>query len=346
LWGSNSETLEQAHVDTPMALQTQVHSFKLEPSAMTRIALPPALLFAFVCALSPAQAQVQASRTFVSVSGSDGNSCTSVDAPCRHLAAAYAATSAGGEIDVLDPANYGEVTITQAISIEGHGWTAVTPVSGSAAITINAGPTDKINIRGMVLDGLGVTGNGIQFNSGGSLNVQDSIIGNLAYGIFFQPTTSSQLFVSNTKIFDNSRFAIDINVNGSRTVNCMLDRVEMKNNFYGLYIIATGITVNATLSESASTNNVIGVITDEEGGPINVLVRNSTIANNTQIGLLSQLSGSQMWVTRSAITGNATAWSNVTPIAGTTGGVLTSFGDNDIVGNANANNAPPSIPRE
>jgi hypothetical protein len=39
---------------------------------------------------------------------------------------------------VLDPANYGSLTITHAVSIEGHGWASIAPVSDSPAITINA----------------------------------------------------------------------------------------------------------------------------------------------------------------------------------------------------------------
>jgi hypothetical protein len=40
-----------------------------------------------------------------SAAGSDSNNCANVATPCRHLAAAYAATAPNGEIYVLDPAN-------------------------------------------------------------------------------------------------------------------------------------------------------------------------------------------------------------------------------------------------
>jgi hypothetical protein len=52
--------------------------------------------------LSVAPAQAQNTRSFVSGHGLDTNACT-LAAPCRTLAAAFAATNAGGEIDVLDP---------------------------------------------------------------------------------------------------------------------------------------------------------------------------------------------------------------------------------------------------
>ncbi len=41
--------------------------------------------------------------------------------PCRTFAVALIRTSAGGEIDVLDPAGYGAVNITQSISIVNDG---------------------------------------------------------------------------------------------------------------------------------------------------------------------------------------------------------------------------------
>jgi hypothetical protein len=107
---------------------------------------------------------------------------------------------------VLDPANYGSLTITGPVSIEGHGWASIAAVSGSPAITIIApGATDKINIIGVVLDGTAVANTtGIQFISGGSLTVPDSVIRNFTgRGIDFGPNASSNLSVSNTLVSDN-----------------------------------------------------------------------------------------------------------------------------------------------
>ena len=71
------------------------------------------------CAYLAAPANAQAPRTFVSAAGSDSNPC-SFAAPCRHFQAAVNATSLGGEVDALDPAGYGPITITQPITIEGQ----------------------------------------------------------------------------------------------------------------------------------------------------------------------------------------------------------------------------------
>jgi hypothetical protein len=87
---------------------------------MTRtIFIAAALALAVTLPAVPANAQ--APRTFVSAAGVDNSTC-SFAAPCRHFQNAVAATSAGGEVDALDPAGYGPITINQAITIEGEGW--------------------------------------------------------------------------------------------------------------------------------------------------------------------------------------------------------------------------------
>src|ERR1700719_1477409 len=118
----------------------------------TTIVIAAALALAVTLPVVPAQA-TGAARTFVSAAGSDSNNCTNVATPCRHMAAAFAATAPDGEIYGLDLANYGFLTITHEVSIEGHGWASIAPVTGFPAITINANPGDKINIIGVVLDG-------------------------------------------------------------------------------------------------------------------------------------------------------------------------------------------------
>jgi hypothetical protein len=71
---------------------------------MVKIALAPTLLVtALVCLLPAAPAQAQATRTFVSAAGSDSNNCANVMTPCRHLAAAYAATAANGATCSIPP---------------------------------------------------------------------------------------------------------------------------------------------------------------------------------------------------------------------------------------------------
>ena len=131
-------------------------------------------------------------RTYVSGKGNDNNPCN-VSQPCQTLKAALALTLAGGEIFVLDSANYGAVTISQAVSITAAGAGAGILVTSGTAVVVSAGASDVVNLRGLVLDG-GQTGStGIQFNSGAGLVVQNAIVRNFAAnGINFAPTGEAQ----------------------------------------------------------------------------------------------------------------------------------------------------------
>ena len=311
---------------------------------MTRtIFIAAALALAVTLPIAPAQA-TGVPRTFLSAAGSDSNNCANVATPCRHMAAAYAATAPNGEIYVLDPANYGSLTITGPVSIEGHGWASIAPPGiQSAAITINANAGDKINIIGVVLDGTAIGGTTGIFISGGSLTVGDSVIRNFgSNGIAFSPNSSSpsQLFVSNTVVADNGFTGIGIFSTGSGTTTGVFDHVELEHNgIDGLRAETSTQTINITVSDSVSANNQNGINADASGAtPVSIMVRNSTIANNTTDGLLAQGSGSAtIRVTRSTITGNGVGWAN------SGGGAVSTFGDNDILGNATVNNAPPFL---
>src|SRR6266446_6363807 len=102
---------------------------------MQRIAFLAAIALAFTVVLPAPPARALNARSFVSGHGNDANAC-SLAAPCRTFAGAYTKTNAGGEIDVLDTAGYGSLTITNAISIVNDGSIASVLVpSGGIGIT-------------------------------------------------------------------------------------------------------------------------------------------------------------------------------------------------------------------
>src|SRR4030081_545749 len=75
---------------------------------------------AAVLVASLGSAQAQATRTWVSGTGDDVNPCSRT-APCKTFAGAMSKTADCGEIDALDPAGYGSVTLTKGIKIDGGG---------------------------------------------------------------------------------------------------------------------------------------------------------------------------------------------------------------------------------
>jgi len=90
-----------------------------------------------------ASAHAQLFRAYLSGSGSDTNPCTLV-APCRLLPAALNAVASGGEIWMLDSANYNSstVNITKSVSI-----LAIPGVVGSI-VAVNSGHAITINNAG------------------------------------------------------------------------------------------------------------------------------------------------------------------------------------------------------
>src|SRR5438067_5142315 len=139
-------------------------------------------------------------------SGLDTNPCTRT-APCRNFAAAIAQTASGGEVIVLDSGGYGPVTINQAVSLVAPpGVYAGISVFSNSGITINAGPTDVVTIRGLTLNGLG--GNsGIDFLSGAALYVQDSVFKDFAsFGILASTSANASVVVEDS-LFSHSGFA-------------------------------------------------------------------------------------------------------------------------------------------
>src|SRR5260370_27751620 len=167
---------------------------------MTRFFTLAGALFALGLATAPAHART---ATWVSGKGADGGVC-SFSVPCRSFAYAITQTDPGGEIDVLDSAGYGTLTIDRAISIVNDGSLAKVAVgSGATGIIISAGPGDAIHLRGLTIEGGGVGAIGIQFNAGASLDIVNCVVRHFATdGIFLAPTTLSTFSLTNRFVAD------------------------------------------------------------------------------------------------------------------------------------------------
>jgi hypothetical protein len=319
-----------------------VHIPSREALAMTKLVLSLTLTGA-ACLLSSMPALAQ-SRVFIAAQGSDANPCTFA-APCRTFQHAHDTVQAGGEIDVLDPAGYGTISINKAISIQGHGFAGIAAPNNANAITINAGPGDRINLRGLLIDGAGSGADGILFQAGWSLNLQDCLVRNflLGNGIIFAPGASGNLFVSDTVISDNAFDGIGVTPVASGTVTVALDRVEIdNNNQYGLRASAVGAStasINVSLRDSVVAYNGTGVYAlsgFSNPQPIVITVANSGIDNNN-VALNAQGATAAIYATRSTITGNTTS------LQVTSSGQIWSYGDNAIHGNG-SNIYPATTP--
>src|SRR5215468_4868218 len=251
--------------------------------------------------VTPAQAQL--ARTFVSSLGNDANDCNR-PTPCRTFQVAHDKTLANGEITVIDPGGYGAVTITKTISIinDGVGEAGVLVSGGLNGITINAGASDAVSLRGLTVKGIGFGGgNGIVFNTGKSLAVENCAIRNLNTniadaGIDFAPSTPGALSVSNTLVADNAT-GIRVRQVGSATAKAMFSRVEASGNAgkgFTIGSLGTG-NIDVAISDSvAAGNGARGVRVLSTTAKANVMVIRSVIAHNNT-GLSASGQTATLW---------------------------------------------------
>jgi hypothetical protein len=305
-----------------------------EGDTLNRISTIVAVGLALAGALSAAPAKA-AARTFVSGHGNDGNPCN-LAGPCRTFAAAYAKTDAAGEISVLDVAGYGPLTITTALSIinDGVGESGIILIAAGNAITINAGSNDAVTLRGLSLDGGNTAStNGIAFNSGANLTVQNCTIRHFAgSGIGFLPNSPSSLSVSNTLVANNGGNGIAIVPNSAASVTAVLNRVEVYNNGGGVALngINTTASIEVTVSESIAAGNVgAGFSTFTPIGnpsPVSISLFHS-VATHNGTGLTANGPQAVIILAQSMVAYNTVGWQLQF------GGIIGTFADNYVTGN-------------
>lgn len=105
-----------------------------------------------------------AQRTFVSTQGNDSNttSLCGRNTPCRSFTSAISVVAANGEVVAIDSGGYGAVTITKSVQLVAPVgvYAAISATTGNA-ITVGAGSSDTVVLRGLTLNGLGTGINGI-----------------------------------------------------------------------------------------------------------------------------------------------------------------------------------------
>src|SRR3954466_7366127 len=167
-------------------------------------ALPALALIALAL---PVSASAQATRTWVSGVGDDANPCSRT-APCKTFAGAISKTANGGEINCLDPGGFGGVTIGKSLTIKCHYTEGGVLVSGTNAIVVNATATDKVTLRGLDINGIGVGSptslSGVKVLSARQGNILDNEIYRFQDGIVVAPTSAqTSVLVKGNHIHDN-----------------------------------------------------------------------------------------------------------------------------------------------
>ena len=125
--------------------------------------------------LASASLSATSTHTWVSATGNDSNAGTPTS-PYADFATAVANTTAGGTVSVMGPGDYGPVTITQSITIDGTGGGSINFAGDGEGIYIDAGANANIVLRNLSIDGGGTGSDAIFVASAGTTNVENVVI--------------------------------------------------------------------------------------------------------------------------------------------------------------------------
>jgi hypothetical protein len=297
-----------------------------------------AVAFLFATMFYTGLANAQATRTWVSGVGDDVNPCSRT-APCKTFAGAISKTAAGGEINCLDPAGFGAVTITKSITIDCTGTLGGILASSTTGIIIN-GAGAIVTLRGLEINGgppnlPGV--NGIRFLQGARLSVEDCTIYNFlgaapnGFGILVNNTsTTVEVVVRNSVIRNNgtatSGGGIGIIPTGTGAAKVTLFDVQLIGQFRGIDVNtagATGAGVRMAVANSNISDNLTGISVNAGATGAVLTLTGSTVVNNSSVGISASGSASA-----TVLVQGTTIQHNGSGLVRAGGAGILSYGDN------------------
>jgi hypothetical protein len=297
-------------------------------------------------------AQAQATRTWVSGVGDDVNPCSRT-APCKTFAGAISKTFINGEIDCLDEGGFGTLNITKSITIEGTygGGFGSILASGTTGIIVNVAvsgndPLATVKLRNLDITGIGASGTvgtrtgtfGIRILNAKGVNIEHCLVTD-----FGNRALSDERNVVGTLTVADSTFR---NTTGSAVVVIPgaaggVDATFSNCNFTGNTSAGLGAeprTKITVFNSVASGNGGRGFVAEGDATPQLNLQNCISSHNGTGIGATN---GALVRISNTQITNNTSFG-----IDANTGGLVSSFGNNNIVGNGggvagNTPNGPP-----
>ena len=282
------------------------------------------VLLAIVIALAvPAEA---APRTFVATYGSDANPC-SRPLPCRSYAIALAATDPRGEIVALDSGGFGTVAINKAVALIAPSGihAGITVPTGNDGITVAAGATDDVVVRGLAINGTPPTccSAGIRFLSGRALHVENVVVSGIPGGGAILFLGDGELYVRDSEFRENPT-----GVGVAGTTLASIEHSRFDHNTVGLSVDGDA---RATVRDSVFSGNTLWGIRAHENSEVSI---DGCTISGSNIGIEARSTIASMFsiarVTNSLIANNALGVLHMGNSALLTGG------GNSLVGNTTA----------
>lgn len=250
------------------------------------------IFFALISAISlftAGGANAQLFRAYLSTSGNDANPCT-LPQPCRLLPAALAAVANGGDIWMLDSANYNAapVIVTKSVVILAvPGVVGSVVASGGDAIDIAASNV-QVTLRNLVLRNFSAGGHAINFSQGARLLVEECEIYGMPLDGIHVTAPGSGVTIKNTTIHSNQGTGIFLAGNAAVDgVNASIEHVTLFQNAGGGIDLAG--SARATVAWSLIQNAPTGIAASESlaGLGVRLQIHDSVIRNTTKGILLT-----------------------------------------------------------
>jgi hypothetical protein len=275
--------------------------------------------------------QAQATRTWVSGVGDDVNPCSRT-APCKTFAGAISKTATNGEINCLDPAGYGAVTVTKSITIDCEDTQGSILSAGTTGVIVNmaAGDLKKaFRLRGVSINGAGTGTFGIRVLTNlSTFTLQEVVIdGVVQHGISIETSAGNmKALIDHTTIRNNAGHAINSFIIGAATMNMAITQSNLSfNGQNGLNLADTNVVA---ISDSVINGNATGILASNA----KVFASRCLISNNTT-GVSASNSGN-VRLFGVTITANGT---------GVTGSIITSVTNTNTIRGNTVDGAPTAF---
>jgi hypothetical protein len=285
-----------------------------------RIASAAATLLVFAVALA-----AQSAHTWVSSTGSDANGNGTTAKPYATFAQALSNTAAAGIVSVLGPGDYGPVTITQSVTIDGTGGGSIGFAGDGEGIYIDPSAPASITLRNLTMNGGGTGSDAIFIASSGTTNpvyvvIDGCLIGGFSQiGVGLGSESPMYMVIRNTTI-SGGELSVRTFQNGTAAPvtgydHVSLDHVTIQGASSAGVFMRNG---NVDISNSNITGSVgAGVVGVQADTYATVNLQNSMVTSNTN--------GICIYVNSSAIIDNTTVADNGTNVEGC-GGTVTGAG--------------------
>jgi hypothetical protein len=262
----------------------------------------------------------QATRTWVSGVGDDVNPCSRT-APCKTFAGAISKTAEGGEIDALDPAGYGTLTIAKAMTVDGgtgSGWASVLNSGGISGFNVNITQGTHVNDAVVILRNITIQGasqapslgglNGINIIKGNRTVVLNCHIENQTnHGINVNLTSTGAVFVHDTDFSNVNSAIVATTTSGAASVDA--SNIKVQGSVGG---VVFGSNTSGTVTNSYFAKNIGGsAIQAGSGATLNLThchLRGNTTAVNALAGSVIRVNENEIFDNTNGLAGNAASF--------------------------------------